>query len=78
MCVCVCVLEICVIFFSEVVEVSSLRVFTYPQVCGDGLSTGSGLGRRLEGYVIALAKKLASAGPLRRLSEFSLKKVEKT
>ena len=65
-------------FFCEVVEVSSLRVFTYPQVCGDGLSTGSDLGRRLEGYVVALAKKLAPAGPLRRLSEFSLKKVEKT
>ena len=78
-CVCVCVSPKFVLnFFSEVVEVSSLRVFTYPQVRGDGLSTGVGLGRRLEGYVVALAKKLASAGPLRRLSEFSLKKVEKT
>ena len=63
-------------FCSEVVEVSSLRVF--PKVCGDGLFTAVGLGRWLEGYVVALAKKLAPAGPLRRLSEISLKKVEKT
>ena len=72
-------MNVCVIdlggFFPRTSRSLKSPCFHLPQVCGDGLSTGVGLGRRLEGYVVALAKKLAPAGPFRRLSEFSLKKV---